>query len=394
MNSKPPSPAVPGDVQPPTLEVGYNYTWAFNRYGTTIGPRDLHHDPPTGAGDAIPVWLESRPTAHKGTLDRNLKVLRDDLNIRKVRLFLMGNAFNYGNRPIANATSGGGSFFNAPAGLHPLFVSHFTKMLEVFRDNEMQILPSLIDFGAFYPLGQAGGGRTSILTSQRSRFLSTVLQPMVKASLPFKSSIFAWEVVNEPKWNTFEAPPFFHRPHTASSSRDCEPDVMASFLRDCLAVIGGNGFESTVGHRFVSDLAGPMPTGSLPQFHYYAGTGLPRRTAGVADPDPIPVFGDATVGQAFVGEFGTAPGGQKNQFGDEEPGAPWPECGGADTTRRAATFERLKVLARKGYRLAFVWPDRGDKEPGIANDDELKLSADVRESIKQFTRGRFKGGVP
>ena len=38
---------------PPLLEVGYNYTWPFNRYGTSIGPRDIHNNPPVGAGSAV-----------------------------------------------------------------------------------------------------------------------------------------------------------------------------------------------------------------------------------------------------------------------------------------------------------------------------------------------------
>jgi hypothetical protein len=389
------SPAVPGDLLPALMEVGYNYTWAFNRYGTTIGPRDIENDPPTGANDRVPVWLEARPTAPKGTLDRNLRALRDELNIRKVRMFLLGNAFNYGPRPLPNPSGSGPQVFTAPAVAHPLFVEHFTRMLEVFQRNEMQILPSVIDFGAFYPMGagSAGGGRRDILFSQRTAFLTGLLDPLVKASVPFKSTIFAWEVVNEPVWNTISAP-FFGRPHTKSSGPDCDKQLMGGFILACRGVIESYGFDSTVGHRFQKDLFAPMGTGTVAQYHYYGATSVARFLVGLDDPDPIPLFTEPSSSQAFIGEIGTAPGGERNQFGDEEPGSSWPECKGADTTRRSAAFERLKVLARKGYKLAFVWPDRSDKEPGVVNDDELKLSSDVSESIKQFTRGRFKNGVP
>lgn len=46
-------------LSPPLLEVGYNYTWPFNRYGTSIGPRDLQNDPPIGAADKTPVFRDT-----------------------------------------------------------------------------------------------------------------------------------------------------------------------------------------------------------------------------------------------------------------------------------------------------------------------------------------------
>lgn len=393
-------------LSPPLLEVGYNYTWPFNRYGTTIGPRDLANDPPTGASDKVPVFRDTALVPPAGSLDRNLKILRDELKIRKVRIFLMGNAFNYGKAPISPLPSGR-SFFTAPPFAHPLFFDHFREMLQVFQANEMQVIPSLIDFGAFYPLsgGGGGGGRTSVLTSQRTRFLETVLKPMLGVSREkgLENTVFAWEVVNEPVWNTIAAPLFLKRPHTRSDGPDVGIDVMATFIDDCLKVIQGDGFQSTVGHRFLSDLTDTMPTGTMPQFHYYAGTSLARRTFGVGDPDPIPklseLAGDSRTRNAFIGEFSAAPGGDKNQFGDEEPGAVWPECrddsgNQLDQDRARASFERLAVLARKGYKLAFVWPDRSDKERGVVNSDELKLSDDAKKAIKLFTRGRFPNGVP
>lgn len=52
----------------------------------------------------------------------------------------------------------------------------------------------------------------------------------------------------------------------------------------------------------------------------------------------------------------------------------------------------VRVLARKGYPLAFIWPDGGP--PRADQTDALKLEADTILSIKQFTRGRFPNGVP
>ena len=76
-------------------------------------------------------------------------------------------------------------------------------MLRIFKSNGMQILPSLIDFGAFYPTGSGGGsGRTSILTSQRQIYLESMLKPMLAVSQEkgLEDTVFAWEVVNEPMW--------------------------------------------------------------------------------------------------------------------------------------------------------------------------------------------------
>lgn len=377
--------SVSAPLKPPLLEVGYNYTWPFNRYGTSIGPRDLGNDPPTGVNDATPVWAT--------TLPRNLAILRDDLKITKVRMFLLSNAFNYGKRPIDPLDNGNFIFF-APTPAHPLFFSHFRTMLQIFKREGMQILPSLIDFGAFYPIGQAGGGRRSILTAQRQTFISTVLQPMLAVSNEpgLAETIFAWEVVNEPLWNVTGLPV---RPHTSSTGPDTTVAIMKTFIQDCLNAIEGAGFQSTVGHRRLADLS-VLPTGTMPQFHYYAldaaGTGL----LGIDDPDPIPTFSQLAQSprtvNAFVGEFSADKSG--TDLLSNGPGRPWPECNQRDLTVLDASFERLKVLARKGYKLAFVWPDRSDNTPETKDNDEIKLTDDARSSIKRFTRGRFPGGIP
>jgi hypothetical protein len=379
-------------LKPPVLEVGFNYPWVLNRYGSTIGPRDYdQNQPPTGANDATPSWDPSLG----GALDTNLKFLRDVLKITKVRMFVLGNAINYGATPVLSPTPSGKSFFTAPAQAHPLFVSHFTQMLQLFQENGMEILPSLLDFGAFYPMVPgSGGGRTSILTSQRQVFLSTMVQPLIQASIPYRSTIFAWEVINEPIWNLNLTAT--SRPHTPTQGPDCDMTVMASFIQDCCSVIEGNGFQSTVGHRYFSDLTGGMGTGTYPQFHYYGQPLTSYVTS--ADPNPIPPYAGAFVGEIGAGPGGLLPtgwpGGAKNEAGFPEPGGPWSECQGSDKDRVNTCYARLAVLARKGYKLAFVWPDRDSAELGVATKDELKLSNDAQTSIRRFTTGTFPNGIP
>ncbi len=362
-------------LMPPVLEVGYNYAWYGNRYGTSLGPTDTDGPPghvPTGATSTDPAWVG-------GSLDRNLKTLRQ-LKITKVRFFLLGNAFNYGPSPsppvLATSFTATPQVFTAPTQPHPQFLSHFKQLLQVFAQNDMQVLLSLLDFGALYPaLPGGGGGRTAILTSQRQVFLETMLAPMVQASVPYASSIFAWEVMNEPVWNVTAG----YRPHTHSIARDCDIGTMSSFLQDCLGIIEASfPTKSTVGHRFYGDLAGGMPTGSMRQFHYYGLTAGWRGLIREQDPNPIPPFAD-TQG-AFVGEFDPSPTLHSNL---------WPECNGNDATPVNAAFERLKVLARKGYKYAFVWPDLND-DP----EDSFKLSKEAQLSIQRFTSATFPNGVP
>jgi len=368
LNAKAPS------LKPPIMEVGFNYAWAFDRYGTWIGP-----DGPIGhSGSATPTWRDTAKDPPAGTLARNLKILRDDLNIKKVRMFILGNAWNYGAYPtLTGRLKVYKSDFTAPASPDPLFLSHFRHLLEVFRDAEMQVLPSLIDFGAFYPRsngpGDGGGGRTSVLTTQRKTFLDTMLKPMLAESKKFAGIVYAWEAVNEPIWPTNSV----FRPHTPTTTADTDKATMADFLKDCLKMIEGEGFPSTVGHRYLSDLD-KFPTGTLPQFHYYGDT-RPLTD----DPNPIPTFASlsGSARNAFVGEISPCP---------EDPGYLWPECKAKqDDIPSDAAYVRLRLLAFKGYKLVFIWPDI--KDPG---NDGLKLSANARMSIRSFTKDKFPNGVP
>jgi len=379
---------------PPLLEVGYNYTWPFNRYGTSIGPRGIHRNPPSDADSLTPCFEDKVVAPPEGTLARNLTFLRDQMNIRKVRMFILGNARNYGPNPLG-PLSGGTFVFTAPNQVDPLFFDHFRAMLRIFKAKGMQILPSLIDFGAFYPADSGGGsGRTSILTSQRKKFIDTMLKPMVRVSQEkgAEDTVFAWEAVNEPMWNTVG---LLVRPHTDSLGPDIAPEIMGTFIQDCLDAFKAEGItQTTVGHRLLKDLD-RFPTGTMPQFHYYGSVGILQKAAGVADPSTIPTSAELAknprTANAFVGEISATKEGTK--FFDKGQGRRWPECQDRDITVQDAAFERLKVLARKGYKLAFVWPDRedGTKE----NDrDDLKLTPTAIASVQKFTLGRFPNGVP
>jgi len=285
---------------PPTMEVGYNYPWPFNRYGTVIGPRDLENEPPLGNNSDVPIFRDLTTHPPEGSLARNLTFLRDELRIKKVRMFLLCNAWNYGSRPRVSK----GLFFVPD--LHPLFIKHFREMLEVFAAKEMQILPSLIDFGAFYELdvigGGAGSGRTEIARGGRKKFFDTVLKPFLAVSSEpaLRKTILAWEVINEPRWPLTNVslinllPGVPPRPHTSTLGNDLDQEEMSTFIREALNIIEAAGFPSTVGHRFLGDLTreslpgSAMPGGTMPQFHYYAkkapSLALPSQNPGSSEP--------------------------------------------------------------------------------------------------------------
>jgi len=129
-----------------------------------------------------------------------------------------------------------------------------------------------------------------------------------------------------------------------------------------------------VGHRYLEDLD-TFPTGTKRQFHYYW-----KRYHGfdiLPDPEPIPGFQKT---KAFIGEFDSEPLGH---------GELWPECDGADVDLENCLFERLKLLARKGYELAMFWPDLSN-----SLDDSLSMSAKAQASLVRFTKGTFPNGIP
>jgi hypothetical protein len=375
---QPPPPA--GD--PPKMEVGFNYPVAGNRFGYQFGPSIL----PVEKGKKEPFWRD--------TLPANLDIVFD-LGMKIVRWFVMGNAENYGDAPRKVVFESHDPDipdqemwdFDPPPALDPLFIAHWREFLQIFKDKFekqgrlMRVIPSLVSFEMFGPRGVGGcSGRTQVCTdpTKREHFLDTVLQPFLDASKDFKTQIFAWEVINEPYWNSAVIAPPIGRHPPLGGIPDLPVSDMRAFIQGALDRIHAAGFSSTVGHRFLGDLD-DYPAGTKPQFHYYHQVFGP-----FADQAEFPEFIE-TPG-AFVGEIGTRLTGEFKT----DHGKPWKEdCKGADETAKEIVFQRLRIMAQRGYNLALVWPDDDDKPP-----DVVKLTSDKRDSLLKFTKGRFPGGVP
>ena len=381
-----------GDSAAPAMRVGFNYPVFTNRDGHSLGPF-----PHVDANDKFqenPVWAK--------TLPRNLQAMKK-MNLSVLRWFIMGNCFNYGPPPKEVKSRvplvpsewrfDQPAFWDDPAykgdpdGKVRKFADHFTLMLSEFAKTSIQVIPSLIDFHAFLdpfvnerdPTAKnraRGRGDIATDTTKRALFFEHVLKPALKLAQPFKSQVFAFEVINEPIWNVNLLKPA----GPTVGNRVIPEATMKEFLEQACTLIEDAGFRSTVGHRFFEDCL-KFPTGTVAQFHYYPHTAtVPITPIPFVDlfsvqltlnddPDPIPTYDSAlskireaqkkvrptmaargkAVDDVFIGEIGAALG--------TKHGRPWPELKGKDTTADEIVFQRLALLSKKGYKLAAVWPD-------------------------------------
>jgi hypothetical protein len=365
-------------VPKPKVRVGFNYPWAWNKYGLYFGGGS-----PPGSDPHMDKWIDS--------LKKNLDTLRA-CHIDLVRIFLLCNLANFGGSTTRSGVTPL-SFdwsYTLPPSLHPNFIKHLTDMLQAFKDAKMQVLPSLVDFGAIVKLfdptytlwGRLWGDRKpsgctnryEIITDQTKgdAFLNMVLAPFLAASKPYKDQIFAWEVMNEPSWATGNSIRWKY------GQRAIPKADLVGFLTRAVAMIDGfvdQGkpvFTSTVGHRFASDLS-DFPTGTLRQFHYYP-------VAGPGDGD-LPLHSET---KAILGEFAAGIPDPSDLW---EPHTLWPEIA-APAQRSGEDIRillRLNLIQEKGYRVALIWPAPGQPE---SNDertpDLLKLSQVYQNGILQY----------
>jgi hypothetical protein len=375
------------------MRVGFNYPWPSNKVGLWIGPQDRQDKWPKNYET---LWKD---LPFKEQIAANLKILKDS-GVEVVRWFIMGNGFNYGLPPqVTNPPPlffGGDPSgrapqsivtFDPPDQLDPLFSDHFQQLLELHSSAQMQIIPSLLSFEFFSPettSWSAAGGRADIATdaAKRNKFFFTVLADFLKVSDKYREWIYAWEVINEPTWDvsSFTPPttgglPLYHPVYV-------DLDSMRAFIRLACNWIEDKKFQSTVGHRFQSDLS-IMPTGTLPQFHYYS-----EPVAIFGDPRTLPASRDAGAG--IVGEFGALVG--KGYELNEKPvkasyGEPWdrdfPDHRDRDPAQ--TVFDRLTLMGQLGYQLAIVWPDLNDAQVDAV--DGLKISAQKLAQINKFVKG-------
>ena len=377
------------------MKLGYNFMWAENHYGLYFGP---HFENPKlrsenrwdTATDSPRKWdvskmRETRYEVEKELmgLDRwvdvfaaRMRYLRNTLKIEVVRVFLLCNAQNYGSLSASGA-------YQPPDFLHPRFIWHFEHMLVGARDAGIQLIPCLLDFGICNP-DWSKNKRWPMINDPK--FFPTIFDPLLTISADYRSTIYAWEVMNEPAWMLSSYYPFratIRDPITwlPTWAKVSEEDLK-KFLQRGVAKIKEYEFESTVGHRYYVDMF-KLPTGTRPQFHYYRNEYNPwnKDLDVIADARAKTTLSEKAL--PFVGEFGCG----------AEHGVSWPELEDAGLNERNTpdrVFERLRLLKRKNYELAMLWTDGPDptdwpdlnRPPKIP--DPLKLTTDCELGIFRY----------
>jgi hypothetical protein len=369
------------------MAVGVNYPWPWNQYGNYFG------------NDGLKVWLDN--------LDRNLAQLAR-IGVEVVRIFLFCNMNNVGSiakghAPLAPRTRwplGLGLTppvpvtdvewwnFREPNPLSESCAGQLESMLGLFIKHGIQVIPSLVDALAF-AMAPNGAWRTDIIAfpDKRRWFLTNVVQKLLDvASAPtVRPAVFAWEVMNEPGWITD-----FYYARFAGKTKYFIPEwQMRTFLRDVLDLIERAGFPSTVGHVHRGDFV--LPTGTIPQFHYYpqkpsrawneAGA-LAYNLAAKMRLIPSRLPRQSAARPAFLGEFGCAYIQQ-----DQANSAPWPRPR-EDASRKDDAEERvlgrLRFVGARGYGLALLWPDDTQSTYPENPSDPLKFEPGVLSAIEKY----------
>jgi hypothetical protein len=323
----------------PKMKVGLNYPWYGNKYGDHLLEPKMAGDFSSFAADAKSFGVET------------------------LRVFLLCDLNQYGT----TAWGVNNVHFTPDASRVSALVAGLEGLLKALKTNGSKAILSLVDFYAFNTAPSGSAGKYELITNGffQNKFFDEVFEPMLKASAAYRDQIYAWEIMNEPrwadadrKWSTF----------SKYTSRLTHKEVVG-FLDSGLKRIAKHELPSTVGHAFAEDMAN-YPTGTIRQFHYYANDGSPMWA-----PTPLPPFGSSA---AILGEIS----GRDAAGGSDADEQPWMELKGKDKKGvRVAVFERLKHAHKSGYSLAMLWPRFID-----ANDfmGTFKFSADAKHGIRDY----------
>jgi hypothetical protein len=252
------------------------------------------------------------------------------------------------------------------------FLEDFERLLLACARAKIALLPSLVSFELFYPIHEQVGGVISngrgsfALGARQDAFFDATLEPLLEISERHRSSIFAWEVMNEPDW---AALPTRHRRSFA------DPVALSAFLadgaqriarRDFLATIGFNRADPTWlapdARRALERLA--ERGRYLHQVHFYAKEGRRSR---------LPHVDHSAIVPCLVGELPTA---QAERWADPEL---WDTEADPDRYLEA----RVALVRDRGYCGALLWSER-------AKDDQSAFGARQISQIERLARSDFR----
>ncbi len=333
------------------MQVGINYAW--RNYAWDFG------EPPASDGGA--AW--GARAAWSPTIEEELREFKL-LGLAVLRWFLLADGTTYGigaQRPVPDAQRPGQWRFHEIPSLSDAWLDDFARLLASCEAQQIQLLPSIIDFHFCFPGVSVAGaplvkcGRADVVVDphKRRQFFERVVDPIIAVCQRFPATIYALELINEPEWCTDDA--------SYQSDKKVVPLAsMLEFISEGAARINRAGFRSTVGfakHPSMKAWDAPGLGLTLHQWHYYC------------DPEVIPDNDMASHGPCIVGEFPSA------------RWHAWRELGDAQDTR-----SRLAHLASKGYDGALLWSANREEEK-IA-DPVVEWSERVRDEVAAFIAGR------
>jgi hypothetical protein len=365
------------------MRLGINYPWF--KYGWDFGL------PPSG-------WQPR--AAWREVIDADLTSFVDS-GIDIVRWFILADGTSYGYGASAPQREGGQWRLNRIPSPDPPFLDDFETLLQACERKGVQLLPVLIDFhwafpgydsetadtetlnlwqsdrdtASRLPRGVVKGGRGDVLIDQakRNAFFSRVLMPLLNISCHYSSTIYAWELINEPEWITQG-----QLGGDPRASWRIPRDEMLAFLSQGLSLIGRHGFRPTVGFLHARTLGdwdmrlshsparrtmrsvprvGGLGLG-LNQIHYYPTLNSPPLPTHFPNRQP-----------AVLGEFASRIPGSPPPSGINCNGHPddiWP-----DLTDQSVAM-RLRRAQTLGYDAAFPWAFRS-KDCHTAGDMQSLL---------------------
>lgn len=322
------------------MQIGINYPWINCGWDFGVPPLAWI------GGESVKEW-QIRKRQHT---QRDFEAFARQ-GIFAVRWFLLSDGMNYGMEALAPRKVGRDWSFNPlPEGdrFYDALYTDFEFVLQVCRNTNLKLLPSLIDFGWCSPgiaiadkAGIVKGGRYDILrdSAKRKSFLDRVLDPLLASSLKWPDSIYAWELINEPEWviRRFWNLGLFRQKRTLFLRE------MKDFIAEGMGRInaiklpnGTSAFLSSVGFAHWESIekwdAEKLGI-TLPQFHYYA-----QRNRG------LPHALQCSKRPCLIGEFATASGKE------------WPELKAQN--RDQSITQRLSCIEEKGYPACFMWSAR------------------------------------
>lgn len=324
------------------MEIGVNLPWGD--YGKDFG----------GGGFGLTV----DPNKNWRTFINEISLLKQSYGINIIRMFILADGPFCNPQPTLSSPSKSYlAGMPGPESLSSQFKKDFTDLLEMVRGAHMMLLPVFVDHRFCYEggvdphTGLVKGGRADLINDDNKRraFLHWVLWPLVDISTSFRSTIFAWDLINEPELCTVGCN------KDAGGESNVKLEKMQAFIQEGCSTIRSAQLDATVGFQYFETLTSSQWSVSRLgvtryQFHYYGASNFDGKKT-VHRPIPsLSVWPRST--RCFIGEIGTR----------DNPDARWPELrprtwrGGCQRNEEAQRLDhKLAKVEELGYPLVLLW---------------------------------------